>query len=85
MNNEPVAQKLLANSISEIAIEDVDILLSAVITRLKLTAAESASLSTEPQARTAALGVHTSMLECLVALDQIHATLAKELHRRLPG
>ncbi len=84
MNNILIAQELPADSISDIAIEDVDILLSAVIARLRSTTCRHATMSIDPQVRITALEDQAIMLECVEALNQIHTTLAKKLLQRLP-
>ncbi|MEO8120756.1 MAG: hypothetical protein ABI606_15735 [Rhodoferax sp.] len=84
VNSEPVARAPLADPETDIAVEDFDILLNAVKARLRQSAGECATATTDSQTRDTALRVQASVLECVVALDQLHAMLTKELHRSLP-
>ncbi|WP_114968618.1 hypothetical protein [Rhodoferax ferrireducens] len=84
VNSELVALAPLADPASDIAIEDFDILLNAVKARLRQTASECATATTDSQARDTAIRVQAGVLDCVFALDQLHAMLTKELHRSLP-
>lgn len=63
---------------SEVAIEDLDILLRAVKARLTLTVGDAPG----PRAHDDAARVRASVLECVAALDQLHTTMTHELARR---
>lgn len=70
---------------SDVAIKDLDDPLTAVKARLtqivgKVTEPASAQ-NTEAQSLHAVLAVQTGVLECVSALDQLHATLKHELAR----
>ncbi len=63
----------------EIAVADWDDLFSAVKARLRLTVAEHEDGAPLNGSRR----IQTSVLECVLALDQLHSTLAQERERRL--
>lgn len=67
---------------SDVAIGDLDDLLSAVKAKLRLTVADPLAEIPELRALNAAFVVQTSVLECVAALDQLHLTLSHELARR---
>jgi hypothetical protein len=74
----PLARASQAQPSSGVAIEDWDILLSAVKARLTLTVGEEPGLRVHDDAGR----VRASVLECVAALDQLHTTMTHELDRR---
>jgi diguanylate cyclase len=66
---------------SDVSIRDWDVMLRAVKARLRLTVGERLGAPHEPQVRDAVGRVQASVLECVAALDQLHATLTHELSR----
>jgi hypothetical protein len=66
---------------SDVAIEDCDLLLSAVKARLKLILAECSNSTTAPPPAMADR-FQANVLECVVALQQLRTTLTHELDRR---
>jgi diguanylate cyclase (GGDEF)-like protein len=73
---------LQPNLRADVAIADLDDLLSAVKAKLRLTVADRLAQIPELRAVDAATTVQTSVLECVSALDQLHLTLSHELARR---
>lgn len=67
---------------SNIDIRDWDELLHAVTSRLRLTVGEPLAVTPVAQAHDAAAGVQVIVLECVAALDQLHAVLTYERGRR---
>ena len=71
---------------SDVAIKDLDDLLTAVKSRLTQIVGEVAEPASAPTTEQppldAALAVQAGVLECVSALDQLHATLKHELVRR---
>lgn len=66
---------------SDVAIEDCDLLLSAVKARLKLILAECPNSTTAPPPAMTER-IQANVLECAVALEQLRTTLMHELDRR---
>ena len=66
---------------SVVASGDWDDLLNAVKARLRLTVGEWLAATPEPQQHDTAGRFHASVLECVAALDKLHATLTHELGR----
>ena len=79
---EPLTRAAVPSLISDMPSDDWDDLLNAVKTRLRQTVGEQAAATLQPGARDAAGQVQNSVLECVLALDQLHTTLAHELGRR---
>ncbi len=73
----------LVNSMTsgDVALGDWDDLLNAVKTRLRETVGEHLGASSEPHPSEAPGRVQSSVLECVSALDHLHATLTHELGR----
>jgi diguanylate cyclase (GGDEF)-like protein len=72
--------------VGEVAVDDLDVLLSAVKARLRRTVGDGPAIVDggargETAKRSADL-VKSGVLDCVKALDQIQATLARELARR---
>ena len=67
---------------SDVAIGDWDTLFSAVEARLTATVGELIAALPATSASTCANQVRVSVLECVAALHQLHATMAHELARR---
>ena len=65
-----------------VAIEDWDALFSAVIARLTLIGQTQNARCAEPPTANALELVRASVMECVQALDQLHATARQELVRR---
>jgi diguanylate cyclase len=76
------SRRLLPNLRTDVAVADLDDLLSAVKAKLRLTVADKLAQIPELRAVDAAATVQTSVLECVAALDQLHLTLSHELARR---
>lgn len=72
----------LAGGPSNIDIGDWDELFHAVTSRLRLTVGEPLAATPEAQAHDAAGGIQIIVLECVAALDQLHAALTHERGRR---
>lgn len=71
-----------------IAIEDWDVLFTAVKTRLTLAAQPQGNPATQPMLADAAQveRICATVLDCVAALDQLHMTVRDELARRdMPG
>lgn len=66
---------------ADVAIGDLDALLSAVRVKLRLTVADRLAQSPELRAVEAVTAVQTSVMECVAALDHLHLTLSHELAR----
>lgn len=71
-----------SHSTSDIAIEDCALLFSAAKARLGRTIEACLTLATTPPVDGSAAWLHASVLECIVALDQLHTTLTNEISRR---
>ena len=82
VNVAPLPSAPLPSFPSDVAIKDWDELLSAVKTRLKLTAGELPVATPELETHDTSSGVRASVLECVAALDQLQTTLTHELGRR---
>ena len=67
---------------ADVAISDWDELFSAVEARLTATVGELLAVLPETSASMSANRIHTSVLECVAALHQLHSTVAHELARR---
>lgn len=67
---------------ADVAIGDLEDLLNAVKARLQSSVAERMGHLPEQRAHSELNQVRTSVLECVVALDQLQETLAHELSRR---
>ncbi|WP_349743039.1 GGDEF domain-containing protein [Roseateles cavernae] len=65
----------------DIRLCDWELLFDAVTSRLRATVGERLTMRTLLSAPARASQVQTSVLECAAALDQLHATLARELAR----
>ncbi|MBK5207018.1 MAG: hypothetical protein JJD98_16940 [Polaromonas sp.] len=78
----PLAHAALSNGHSNIDIGDWGELFHAVTSRLRLTVGEPLAVTPVAQAHDAAAGVQTIVLECVAALDQLHAALTYERGRR---
>ena len=67
-----------------VAIEDWDMLFTAVKTRLTLTAQSQSTAATQPVAPNAAQveRLCATVLDCVAALDHLHMTVRDELDRR---
>ena len=74
----PRTDSVLPVSRSGISVEDWNTLFSAVTTRLRSIAAGAPAGAPDTQAHGAGPPVHTSVLECVAALDQLHEELAFE-------
>ena len=79
---EPLTRAPMPSVSSDVAVAEWDDLLSAVRIRLRQTVGEPVAPAPEPITRDAAGQVQTSVLECVLALDQLHTTLTHELGRR---
>ncbi len=79
---EPLTRAALPSLNSDMDSDDWDDLLNAVKTRLRQTVGEQSAAMPPPSVRDAAGQVQSSVLECVLALDQLHTTLAHELGRR---
>lgn len=77
----PVASAPLPHARPDIAIEDWDVLFCAVTARLRLIVAERLVTPTSPGLAIEVNRVRVDVLECVAALDQLHATLTEELGR----
>jgi hypothetical protein len=77
----PCARPAASGPAFDIAIEDWEVLLTAVKDRLRLTVGERLAAPTEPQVHDESARVRTSVLESVAALDHLHTTLAHELAR----
>lgn len=66
----------------DVAIGDWDELFSAVEARLTSTVGELLAALPETSALLSAIRIRTSVLECVAALHQLHATVTHELARR---
>ena len=67
---------------SDIAPEDWDVLFSAITDRLRNAVDQRLAAAPEPQARDAVGRLQVIVLECVGALDQLHAALANERSRQ---
>ena len=67
---------------TDIAMEDWDELFCAVKARLRLIGSERSSATPEPPQRDAVVRIQASVLECVEALDQLHATHWSQFGRR---
>lgn len=72
----------LPNRPADVAIRDLEDLLDAVKIRLSQTAELLGAEGSEQQRHDTADRVRTNILECVVALDQLHTTVVHELGRR---
>lgn len=79
---ETLANTPSSLSTSDIAIEDCALLFIAAKARLGRTIEECLTLTTTPPVDGRATWLHASVLECIVALDQLHTTLTNEISRR---
>ena len=70
-----------ATALPSVAIEDWDVLFSAVKARLTLIGQPQNAACAEPPTANALELVRASVLECVQALDQLHATARQELAR----
>lgn len=77
----PLARASRPDPSSDVAIEDWDILLGAVKARLRQTVGECPVAASRARRDDEAGRVQASVLECVAALDQLHATLTHELDR----
>lgn len=68
-----------------VAIEDWDALFGAVKARLTLIGQPQDALGAEPPTAYALEAARAAVLECVQALDQLHATARQELARRDKG
>lgn len=66
----------------DIAIEDWDVLLCAVKARLRLMVGEPFAAMPESQGQDLVGRIRAGVLECVEALDQLHATQQHETSRR---
>ena len=66
----------------DIAPEDWDVLFSAITDRLRNAVDQRLAAAPEPQARDAVGRLQVIVLECVGALDQLHAALANERSRQ---
>lgn len=82
LNSPGLRPQLKIHPSSDIAIEDCDILFTAVKARLSLTVGERFVTAPELQRLAISSQGQTSVLECMAALDQLHMTLMNELGRR---
>ncbi len=67
---------------SDVALRDWNDLLTAVKSRLRNTVGEFLSPASDLNAPATAERIRVNVLECVAALDQLHATLDHELSRR---
>lgn len=81
---EPQRHLALHDAMADVALEDWHDLLSAVMERLRLTVAKSMSTLPLPYAQVihGAARLQSTVLECVLALDQLQNTLANEFNRR---
>lgn len=81
---ETLANTPSSLSTSDIAIEDCALLFIAAKARLGRTIEECLTLTmtTTPPVDGSVAWLHASVLECIVALDQLHTTLTNEISRR---
>jgi hypothetical protein len=70
------------SDIPDIAPEDWDVLLSAITDRLRSAVDQRRAAATEPQVRDAEGRLQVIVLECVDALDQLHAALANARGRQ---
>lgn len=70
------------SGLKNIPIQDWSDLLSAVKARLRLTVGDRSPAMTSSQAWDAARRIQASVLECVAALDQLHATVCHEVGLR---
>jgi hypothetical protein len=78
----PLANASLPHARADIAIEVWEVLFSAVTARLRLIVAERLVTTADPRSAVEANQVRVNVLECVAALDQLHATLTEELGQR---
>lgn len=79
-NAAPLSNAVLPRSRSDIVIEDWDDLFDAVTARLRSVIAERHATSAESPSPEADR-IRVNVLECVEALDQLHAALKEELGR----
>lgn len=84
INIAPIARSSQPDRTLDIAIEDCNDLLNAVTARLRLTVGTGLSSIPMPhlQLQNSASQVQTNILECAMALEQLHMTLTHEFERR---
>jgi hypothetical protein len=78
----PLSSASVPHARADIAIEDWDVLFSAVTVRLGLIVAERLVTTADPRPEVEVNRVRVNVLECVAALDQLHATLTEELGQR---
>lgn len=77
----PLVRQALPKLTSDVAIADWEDLLNAVKDRLRLTVGKWLVSTPEPLVHAKAGWIQASVLECVVALDQLQNTLTNELIR----
>lgn len=81
-NGAALASAPLRRPRSQVAIGDWDAMFGAVTARLVLIVAEPLPTTAASRPADAADRIRVAVLECVAALDQLHATLKHELGRR---
>ena len=81
MHAAPTMPVSAALASPNIALEDCGVLLAAVMARLRQTVGAYPGAATQSPRDEEAGRVQASVLECVAALDQLHATLMHELDR----
>lgn len=83
-STEPQRHLARSDATADVALEDWHDLLSAVMERLRLTVAESMGTLPQPHMQVVhgAARLQATVLECVLALDQLQGTLAHEFNRR---